>query len=59
MNIESEITEIKKKLDTVLSILGHGREKSDAELDREVAADMAKFRVRAATADKRRKEAQS
>jgi hypothetical protein len=52
MNIETEITEIKEKLDRLLFIMGEGRDKSDAELDREVAAGIARIKAR----DERRKE---
>lgn len=46
MTLEQRIETIEKKLDAVLAILGHGREKSDAELEREVAADMERFKAK-------------
>jgi tRNA threonylcarbamoyladenosine modification (KEOPS) complex Pcc1 subunit len=46
VDIQERITEIEKKLDTVLHILGHGREKSDAQLEREAVGIMLKIRAR-------------
>ncbi|MFA6290141.1 MAG: hypothetical protein WC637_00090 [Victivallales bacterium] len=46
MNLESEITEIKEKLDTVLHLLGHGREKSDAQIRRETVDIVEKIKLR-------------
>lgn len=53
MNLEQKITEIEKKLDTVLHILGHGRTKSHAEIVREVEADVERIRARSEKRNRR------
>lgn len=45
MTIEQRIEILEKKLDTVLSILGHGRTKSDAEVERAAEADLRRLRT--------------
>jgi hypothetical protein len=47
VDIQERITEIEKKLDTVLSILGHGREKSHAQIQREAEGTVERLRLMA------------
>jgi hypothetical protein len=53
---EERLKNIEEKLDTVLHILGHGREKSHAEIVREVAEDIQKIRARDERREQRKKE---
>jgi hypothetical protein len=45
MTTEQRIEQMEKKIDIVLNILGHGRTKSDAEIERAAGADLKRLRL--------------
>jgi hypothetical protein len=55
MSVEERMAVLEKKIDTVLSILGHGRTKSHTEIQREADDTVARIRLR--MAKRHRKEA--
>jgi len=56
VTIKEQIATLETKIDTILGILGHGRTKSDAQIQREVEATVERLRLVAEQKKKRKKE---
>lgn len=54
VDIDSRFTQIEKKIDTLLSILGHGRDRSHAEIERMAAADYQRIMIETEQRKKRK-----
>jgi hypothetical protein len=54
MDINNRFTQIEKKIDTLLSILGHGRDRSHAEIERMAAADFQRIMIETEQRKKRK-----